>query len=583
MKISKALRFLQVSQFHCVAQSIFYYPCDLIYFPGPCDRLWLQDGALPTLPAHRSSLVLSAANPQFYVRKECALLTSDSLGRIFSYPSRLPWEFTSDKPIRSVFPLWPTYDVPMNLLKGFYTESGTLNPPPELVYYVLRGVMFLLSFVLEDWAVYELVPLPRHRRATVVLVASSYVTWTYQTHTFSNSIETLLVAWGLVLIQRIVDNKRRSSIFACAVLSLIAVVGVFNRITFPAFLLVPGLRLLPHFWRKPFSLLSFAGFGLFFFCIAVLVDTTFYNPSASLWDAVHAPIITPLNNLLYNSDQSNLALHGLHPRYHHFLVNLPQLLGPAYVAIILSMSKSTAIQSWLKNIRAVSAISATAMLSIFPHQEPRFLLPCVPLLLSCLRVRKSRLFLAAWVIFNATLGFLMGVYHQGGVVPTQIAIPSIVSESIFEAGAMSANDNAQKSATILWWKTYSPPLWLLGDNTTTQLNIETRDLMGISGPEMASELEKLVPQCPNNDDSNSMDNSERSIFVVAPKSATFLDRYTNPSPDDSGLTLHELWTWRKHLNLDDLDFGTDGIFPTLKRVIGRRGLSVWAARRSGCV
>ncbi|GLA04010.1 alpha 1,2 mannosyltransferase [Aspergillus niger] len=504
-------------------------------------------------------------------------------GRIFSYPSRLPWEFTSDKPIRSVFPLWPTYDVPMNLLKGFYTESGTLNPPPELVYYVLRGVMFLLSFVLEDWAVYELVPLPRHRRATVVLVASSYVTWTYQTHTFSNSIETLLVAWGLVLIQRIVDNKRRSSIFACAVLSLIAVVGVFNRITFPAFLLIPGLRLLPHFWRKPFSLLSFAGFGLFFFCIAVLVDTTFYNPSASLWDAVHAPIITPLNNLLYNSDQSNLALHGLHPRYHHFLVNLPQLLGPAYVAIILSMSKSTAIQSWLKNIRAVSAISATAMLSIFPHQEPRFLLPCVPLLLTCLRVRKSRLFLAAWVVFNAALGFLMGVYHQGGVVPTQIAIPSIVSESIFEAGAMSANDNAQKSATILWWKTYSPPLWLLGDNTTTQLNIETRDLMGISGPEMASELEKLVPQCPNNDDSNSMDNSERSIFVVAPKSATFLDRYTNPSPDDSGLTLHELWTWRKHLNLDDLDFGTDGIFPTLKRVIGRRGLSVWAARRSGCV
>lgn len=44
--------------------------------------------------------------------------------------------------------------------------------------------------------------------------------------------------------------QRRSSLFACAVLSLIAVMGVFNRITFPAFLLVPGLRLLPHFWRK---------------------------------------------------------------------------------------------------------------------------------------------------------------------------------------------------------------------------------------------------------------------------------------------------------------------------------------------
>lgn len=507
----------------------------------------------------------------------------------------------------------------MNLLKGFYTESGTLNPPPELVYYVLRGVMFLLSFVLEDWAVYELVPLPRHRRATVVLVASSYVTWTYQTHTFSNSIETLLVAWGLVLIQRIVDNKvgllvrnpanasswlitaysdaRPSSHAPCYLSSpswVFSTASLFRPSSSSqdcGYCLIFGASTYcAAFWSplfspsltslRPLSLLSFAGFGLFFFCIAVLVDTTFYNPSASLWDAVHAPIITPLNNLLYNSDKSNLALHGLHPRYHHFLVNLPQLLGPAYVAIILSLSKSKAIQSSLKNIRAVSAISATAMLSLFPHQEPRFLLPCVPLLLSCLRVRKSRLFLAAWVIFNAALGFLMGVYHQGGVVPTQLAIPSIVSDSFFEAGA---SDNAQKSATILWWKTYSPPLWLLGDNTSTQLDIETRDLMGISGPEMASELEKLVPQCPNPDDSNSLENPERSIFVVAPKSATFLDRYTHPSPDNSGLTLHELWTWRKHLNLDDLDFGTDGIFPTLNRVIGRRGLSVWTARRSGCV
>ena len=95
----------------------------------------------------------------------------------------------------------------MSLLKWFYSEIDTGNPTPEAVYYVIRGVMFLLSFVLEDWAIYELVPSPRHRRATVVLVASSYVTWTYQTHTFSNSVETLLVAWGLVLIRRMVENK----------------------------------------------------------------------------------------------------------------------------------------------------------------------------------------------------------------------------------------------------------------------------------------------------------------------------------------------------------------------------------------
>lgn len=103
----------------------------------------------------------------------------------------------------------------MSLLKWYYTEMGTGNPPPELVYNVLRGVMFLLTFVLEDWAIYELVPSPRHRQATMALVASSYVTWTFQTHTFSNSLETLLVAWGLVLIRRIAENKVR-----CAVISV---------------------------------------------------------------------------------------------------------------------------------------------------------------------------------------------------------------------------------------------------------------------------------------------------------------------------------------------------------------------------
>ncbi|PYH40308.1 glycosylphosphatidylinositol-alpha 1,2 mannosyltransferase smp3 [Aspergillus saccharolyticus JOP 1030-1] len=508
-------------------------------------------------------------------------------GRIFSFPSLLPWEFTADRPIRSVFPQWPTYEVPMNFLKWFYTETGTQNPPPQLVYYALRGVMFLFSFVLEDWAVYELVPLPRHRRATVVLVASSYVTWTYQTHTFSNSLETLLVAWSLVLIRRIVENKRHSSLFSCAVFSLIAVLGVFNRITFPAFVIVPGLQLLPHFWHRPSSFLSVVGFGLVFFCLAILVDTRFYS-SASLWEALRNPIITPINNLLYNSDKSNLALHGLHPRYHHFLVNLPQLLGPAYIAMILSLFNLAAVPSWLMDMRAASAISATVLLSIFPHQEPRFLIPCVPLLLSCLRIRNtrsSRWFLVAWAIFNALLGFLMGVYHQGGVVPAQLAMPSIISESVQAADRGSLNTQLGASATVLWWKTYSPPLWLLGNDSTFLFDIQTRDLMGCPGPEVVAELDKIVPSCQEKENTQSRDVSPRSVFVVAPKSAAFLDQFVAPltsSSDPSDLELHEVWYWSKHLNLDDLDFGTDGILQTLKRMTGRRGLVVWEARRAGC-
>ena len=95
----------------------------------------------------------------------------------------------------------------MAILKWVWADNGDGLVSPEAVYYALRVVMFTLSFVLEDWAIYELVRSPRHRSEAVALVTSSYVTWTFQTHTFSNSVETLLVAWSLVLIDRITNQK----------------------------------------------------------------------------------------------------------------------------------------------------------------------------------------------------------------------------------------------------------------------------------------------------------------------------------------------------------------------------------------
>jgi phosphatidylinositol glycan class Z len=136
------------------------------------------------------------------------LLTQYFVGQIFSYPVKLTWEFTSDQPVRSVFPLWPVYGLPMLLLRWLWNGNGEDGEvAPMIVFWTLRVLMFVLSFVLEDWAIHELIPSPRHRKVAVLLVASSYVTWTYQTHTFSNSIETLAVAWSLVLIQRIDEDK----------------------------------------------------------------------------------------------------------------------------------------------------------------------------------------------------------------------------------------------------------------------------------------------------------------------------------------------------------------------------------------
>jgi phosphatidylinositol glycan class Z len=171
-------------------------------------------------------------------------------GQIFSYPVRLTWEFTDSKPVRSVFPLWVIYGTPMLLLRWIWNGAGWSDEvPPVVVFWTLRALMFLLSFVVQDWGIQELVESPKHKRTAVLLISSSFVTWVYQTHTFSNSIETLLVIWSLVLMERIMRSKR-SSLLSSSILGALVAFGVFNRITFPAFLLVPGLRLLPHFSRK---------------------------------------------------------------------------------------------------------------------------------------------------------------------------------------------------------------------------------------------------------------------------------------------------------------------------------------------
>lgn len=153
----------------------------------------------------------------------------------------------------------------MALLKAVWARDGDGLVSPSAIYYTTRIVMFVLSFVLEDWAIHELVHSPRKRTEALTLVASSYVTWTYQTHTFSNSVETLLVLWCLVLMQRIAytnnpepDEKgltpepisRRSYITSSLALGFLVVFGLFNRITFPAFLLIPGMQLLPHLWNR---------------------------------------------------------------------------------------------------------------------------------------------------------------------------------------------------------------------------------------------------------------------------------------------------------------------------------------------
>lgn len=426
--------------------------------------------------------------------------------------------------------------------------------------------MFLISFVLEDWALHELIHSPRHRRVAVLLVASSYVTWTYQTHTFSNSIETLVVAWSMVLIQRIVDERVRwsrwredlanlaqqpTSLLSSAVLGIVGVFGLFNRITFPAFLLIPGFRLIAHFWKKPLSFAALFLAALVTTGVAITLDTAFYLPEPITWaDLINRPVITPLNNFKYNSDTANLSDHGLHPWYQHILANLPLLLGPATLLLFLRPHFS---------LRLYSAFSGIFVLSIFKHQEARFLLPAVPLILSSVQLPKNqtsmRIWAGSWIVFNLFFGILMGIYHQGGIVPGQVFMAS-----------------QPDATTAVWWKTYTPPIWLLNGKNEV---LQTRDVMGMKGNSLYEQLSELATcDIPADRRNKEYLKEKNGTYLMAPASANWLDPYLQNKGHD-GLRFREVWRHSRHLNLDDLDFAEDGVWNTLSRVVGRRGLVAW--------
>jgi hypothetical protein len=466
-------------------------------------------------------------------------------GEVFGYPIYKTWEFTSSHPIRSIFPFWLIYGWPLTVLKWLGEGLGYGSVPPSIAFYSLRILMFLLSFILGDWAIHELIQPVHNRRVAIIMISSSYVTWTYQTHTFSNSIETLVVLWSLVLIQKLKANTQTTLSTPCCVLAFLGVLGVFNRITFPAFLVVPLIQLLPGLYQRPLRILIMLAAGLFTMTIAITMDTEFYTGvRPHLRKLYTTSVITPWNNLSYNADKTNLAQHGLHPFWQHFVANLPQLIGPAFPLVLLSSRKNTLF--W-------SAIVGISLLSFFPHQEPRFLLPAIPLLLSTINVpkRAARLWIGIWFSFNVMAAILFGIYHQGGAVPVQ--------------GWISKQDEIGQA---FWWKTYSPPRWLLDGKN---LEVNTTDLMGMPGDRMI-DLLKQSASCVGGDG--------RRALLVAPSSATFLDNYAGPHATKvEDVFFTQLWHYKRHIGLDDLDFGDDGVWPTLQRVIGRRGLTVWQAER----
>ncbi|XP_046674353.1 GPI mannosyltransferase 4-like [Homalodisca vitripennis] len=427
---------------------------------------------------------------------------------IFDVEASRPWEFNVTKPIRSAALPYLYAGLPLFVLKcvapfiKLWFEYDMVTPYFLVV--IPRLTCCLLSF-LNDLCLFKICNIyGQNYRARLLTLASSYVLLVYGTRTFSNTIEMTLTS---VLIYFVADCMHRSdqviyqdeylqecynkaenmrekvrlnrlrkslpghSFSSCLIIASISVLGVFNRPTFIAFAFTPiffwlhrGLGSknigLPEFHLR-IVLLGLCALPMTVFLI--LVDSFYFGYLT--WNEIIQKkislesnfVMTPYNFIQYNAYTSNLANHGLHPRVTHLLLNVPLLynvLGVAAICAVLSLLYRIIRQRWseLPRIQSIiglmtsACIIPIALLSIFPHQEPRFIIPItLPLVfLHSQRIRnvhdvqqicekqdkglkvfikkevsqnyKDKI-LSVWYLLNMILVLVYGFVHQAGVYP----------------------------------------------------------------------------------------------------------------------------------------------------------------------
>ncbi|AMD21693.1 HFL163Wp [Eremothecium sinecaudum] len=369
------------------------------------------------------------------------------------------WEFKGGNESRSIVPLYLWY-APAILL-----SSHLKTVRPLVAMYIMRMQNYLLFLAVWKVSSRVLESSKLRRSSADLLMCTSYVVGGYLSHTFSNSIEAVILLAVLSMMEILVQKPRQEheEYLISGLMGVAVALGVFNRITFGGFILLPGLLTFGKFyWRHWRSLLVAAGSCLFTAAWIIWADSKIYQ--SNRW------VIAPLNNLLYNINEDNLAQHGLHSRSTHLLVNLPQLLGPALIPALRPRWR-------MVRIPFLSCISGLLVLSMFKHQEVRFLVPLVPALflsietLGFARLISSKTLLNVWLIFNIAMAAIVGIGHQRGVITAL----NYLKETPVEVQ--------------VWWKTYSPPTWILMNQ---DLTVSTTNF--VDGEERVDDIEFRVTE-----------------------------------------------------------------------------------------
>ncbi|KAG8229662.1 hypothetical protein J437_LFUL008595 [Ladona fulva] len=408
------------------------------------------------------------------------------------------WEFNTSLPIRSiVFPYLVSW-LPFYMERNYLQNERNGFIPPYFLFIGPRLIVFLLSLI-NDYCLYSTCYIyGQNYKARLMIFASSYVAIIYGTRTLSNTFEMTLTSLVLYFVaeamchtdqvlyqndylqdklkearniaERVRISRLRSklpnhTLRQCPLLGAVLALGIFVRPTllvFAAPAVFFWLRRGPHTKSEVsssiFSALPHAHFHIRAAALAgcailmsiplLVLDTRYYNSFLTHVDDLLPVVATPFNFIIYNSRSSNLENHGIHPRWLHVLVNIPLLYGPLGIFALLGLSRfiwNIVCCRWARLPRSDSAtalmlsslVVPLLILSLVPHQEPRFLLPLTfPIVFlyaqeirsntTWARVRKKIPHI--WVLFNVVFGLFYGFVHQGGIMSASAELANRVTD-----------------------------------------------------------------------------------------------------------------------------------------------------------
>lgn len=438
----------------------------------------------------------------------------------------ISWEFDPVYAARSHIPLYLVYG-PL-----YFVMFRILHIQDPVIILTLVRVQTYLTTIFIFHQTFRKICKSKRYDAVEFLMATSYVTCSIQSHSFSNCMETQILLLLLASYQHLISlhnhkpQTQTGTTWINVGIAFLITLGIFNRMTFPAFILLPSLRLFLKYYIHHFKMFSLFILSMIsLWLVFIQFDTWCFQSNTYA--------IAPWNNLQYNLNVSNLKLHGLHPRYTHLLINIPQLIGPVLIFVFTSI-KYLKFSDHMQRLPSLSIISALITLSFFPHQELRFLIPLVPLIFITFHDIHCKLWVQLWLLFNIIMALIMGTFHQSGVIRV-----------IYHYQQLSKD---YPLGIQIWWKTYMPPTWMYMDSKLTVSTPKTLSPAIVNSSHHIIDLQGSSLSSLNSTISQVLDNDNDDLILIVPSSMK--SKLSTLSPT---YNITEEYHTYAHLDLDHFD------------------------------